>query len=51
MSGYIYLGAACCAWGLYLSNRRMKGERAVGFPVLAGLVFLAALVLRLLLGY
>lgn len=51
MSGYIYLGAACCAGGLYLSNRRMKGERSQSFPMLAGLLFLAALVLRLVLGY
>ena len=47
----IYLGAAFCGCALWAAQRRFSSRREKSFPVLAGLLLLAALVLRLLLGY
>lgn len=52
MTGYIYLGAAFCSAAICLSNRRWGAEkRQSSFWLWTGLLFLAALVLRLVLGY
>ncbi len=51
MSGIIYTCAGFCALTLLLCGRRQREDRSPGFPVFAGLLLLAALLLRLHLGY
>ncbi|WP_322172704.1 glycosyltransferase family 39 protein [Acutalibacter caecimuris] len=51
MTVYIYLGAALCGGMWFLSNRRFREGRGRLFGLWSGLLLLAALVLRLLLGY
>lgn len=51
MSGTIYMCAAFCGLALLLGGRKQRDERGPGFWVWGGLLLLAALAMRLVLGY
>ena len=51
MSGIIYTCAGFCGLVLLLCGRKQKKDRSMSFPVWGGLLLLAALLLRLHLGY
>ena len=51
MVGYIYLCIGFCGITLYLCRKRFREDQSGSFPTLAGLLLLAALGLRLYLGY
>ena len=51
MSGIIYTCAGFCGLVLLLCGRRQKEDRSMSFSVWGGLMLLAALLLRLHLGY